>query len=130
KGEISAVDALRERAPWLSTAAPRVFKDLSFAIDFDMVVDGESLPFRLQYPTFFPETPPSVTPHNGRQLSGHQYGTGGELCLEYRPDNWDPSVIGSMLIESTYRLLSTELSGLAGPGIVPSSHSVSRGQDL
>jgi hypothetical protein len=37
KGEVSAVDALREQAPWLSAAAPRVSKDLSFVIDFDIV---------------------------------------------------------------------------------------------
>ena len=130
KHEVSAVDTLRERAPWLSVAAPRVFKDLSFAIDFDIVVVGVTLPLRLQYPTFFPETPPSVTPRDGRQLSGHQYGTGGELCLEYRPDNWDPSVTGCMLIESTHRLLSTERPTPEERAIVPSAHSVSLGQDL
>ncbi len=109
---------------------PTVFKDFIFAIDFDIVVDGELLPFRLKYPTFFPETPASVIPCDGRQLSGHQYGTGGELCLEYRSDNWDPCVTGSMLIESTHRLLSTEKSATEGQDIVPSAHSSSLGQQL
>jgi sulfur-carrier protein adenylyltransferase/sulfurtransferase len=130
KHEVCAVDTLREQAPWLSVAAPRVSKDLSFAIDFDIVVASESLPFRLQYPTFFPETPPSVTPRDGRQLSDHQYGVGGELCLEFRPDNWDPSVTGSMLIESTHRLLSIERPTPDERAIVPSAHSISLGQDL
>jgi molybdopterin/thiamine biosynthesis adenylyltransferase len=130
KVEVSEIERLREHALWLSTVAPRVSKDLSFAIEFDVIIGRESLPFRLQYPTFFPETPPSVTPRDGRHLSGHQYGAGGELCLEYRPDNWDPSVTGSMLIESTYRLLSAETSGSEGRGIVPSDHFASLGQEL
>jgi hypothetical protein len=87
KGEVSAVDALREGEPWLSTATPRLTKALLLAFDFDLIVNGEILPFSLQYPTFFPEAPPSVIPRDGRQLSHHQYGTGGELCLEYRSDN-------------------------------------------
>ena len=46
KREVSAVDALREQQPWLSGVKPTVFKDFIFAIDFDIVVDGELLPFR------------------------------------------------------------------------------------
>jgi ubiquitin-protein ligase len=130
KSEVFAVEALRDDQEWLSVTAPTFSKDLLFAINFDIIVNGETFRFRLQYPTFFPETPPSVIPRDGRQLSGHQYGTGGELCLEYRPDNWDPSATGSMLIESTYRLLSTEAAGTDGLEIVPSDHSVSLGQDL
>lgn len=53
KREVSAVDALREQQPWLSGVKPTVFKDFIFAIDFDIVVDGELLPFQLKYPTFF-----------------------------------------------------------------------------
>jgi hypothetical protein len=109
---------------------PHFLKNFLFAIDFDIIVGNESIPFRLQYPAFFPATPPSVMPRDGRQLSRHQYGTGGELCLEYRADNWDPSITGSMLIESAYRLLSTERSGSKGRVIVPSAHFSSLGQQL
>jgi hypothetical protein len=130
KREVSAVDAVRERETWLSAATPRVFKDLIFAFDFDIVVGAETLPFTLRYPTFFPETPPLVIPRDGRHLSNHQYGAGGELCLEYRPDNWDPLVTGSMLIESTHRLLSTERCAPGERAIVPSAHSVLLGQEL
>ena len=101
KSEVFAVEALRDDQEWLSSTAPTFSKNLLFAINFDIIVNGEILRFRLQYPTFFPGTPPSVIPRDGRHLSGHQYGTGGELCLEYRPDNWDPFITGSMLIEST-----------------------------
>src|ERR1700722_18537814 len=88
KSEVSAIDALREQERWLSPATPTFSKNFLFAIDFDIIVGNESIPFRLQYPAFFPATPPSVMPRDGRQLSRHQYGTGGELCLEYRADNW------------------------------------------
>ena len=77
KGEVSAVDALRENEPWLSAAAPRLTEKLELAFEFDLLVNGETLPFTLRYPAFFPETPPLVIPRDGRQLSNHQYGTGG-----------------------------------------------------
>jgi ubiquitin-protein ligase len=131
KSEVAAIDALREQEPWLSTATPRILLEgLMFSFDFDLIVSGETFPFTLRYPAFFPESPPLVIPRDGRQLSHHQYGTGGELCLEFRPDNWDPSVTGSMLIESTHRLLSTERSAPKERAFVPSSHSVSLGQEL
>jgi hypothetical protein len=130
KGEVSAVDALRENEPWLSTATPRLTEKLELAFDFDLAANGEKLPFTLRYPAFFPETPPLVIPRDGRQLSNHQYGAGGELCLEYRPDNWEPHVTGARLIESAHRLLSTEMSPGEQRAIVASEHSVSLGQQL
>jgi sulfur-carrier protein adenylyltransferase/sulfurtransferase len=130
KGEVSAVDALRENEPRLSAATPRLTEKLELAFDFDLLVNGETLPFTLRYPAFFPETPPLVIPRDGRQLSNHQYGNGGELCLEYRPDNWEPHITGARLIESAYRLLSTEMSPGEERAIVASEHSVSLGQQL
>jgi hypothetical protein len=57
KGEVSAVDALRENEPWLSAATPRLTEKLELAFEFDLLVNGETLPFTLRYPAFFPETP-------------------------------------------------------------------------
>ena len=130
KREVSAVDALRENEPWLSAATPRLTEKLELAFDFDLLVNEETLAFTLRYPAFFPETPPLVIPRDGRQLSNHQYGTGGELCLEYRPDNWEPHITGARLIESAHRLLSTEMSPGEERAIVASEHSVSLGQQL
>ena len=130
KREVSAVDALRENEPWLSAATPRLTEKLELAFDFDLLVNGETLPFTLRYPAFFPETPPLVIPRDGGQLSNHQYGNGGELCLEYRPDNWELQITGARLIESAYRLLSTEMSPSEERAIVASEHSVSLGQQL
>lgn len=128
--EVAEVDALKERSPWLSTAAPRLLRGLKFAIEFDVMVNAETFPFALEYPAFFPETPPSVTPRDGRRLSEHQYGAGGELCLEFRSDNWDPSVTGAMMIESAYRLLAGERPDGGARAVVPSAHAVSLGQEL
>jgi hypothetical protein len=131
KREVVAIDALRERQTWLSMATARLIKDgLQLYFDFDVVVNDETFPFTLKYPSYFPETPPIVIPRDGRRLSDHQYGDGGELCLEYRSDNWDPSVTGSMMIESTHQLLSQERPTRDERAVVPSAHYSSVGQRL
>jgi sulfur-carrier protein adenylyltransferase/sulfurtransferase len=130
KQETAAVDALREHEAWLPSVVPRLLKGLKFAFDFDVLANEEVYPFRLEYPAFFPATPPLVIPRDGRRLSDHQYGDGGELCLEYRSDNWDPSVTGAMMIMSTYRLLAGERPARDERAVVPSAHQVSLGQQL
>jgi hypothetical protein len=131
QSEAADIEALAALNPWFTSVAKRVTHDLQFAIDFELLIEGASLPFTLMYPALFPATPPSVWPRDGRHYSGHQYGTGGELCLEHRADNWDPSITGAMMIESAYRLLSGER---AGPGEiaagVASAHETSLGQRL
>jgi sulfur-carrier protein adenylyltransferase/sulfurtransferase len=130
KQEVAAVDALREQEAWLTAAAPHLFKGLKFAFEFDVTVNGETYPFGLRYPAFFPETPPEVVPRDGRRVSGHQYGDGGELCLEYRADNWDPSVTGAMMMASTYRLIAGERPAADERAVVPSAHRTTLGQRL
>ncbi len=133
KAEVAGLEDLQTQAPWLMRVTPRLLKDLGFAIDFELVVNDEELPFSLSYPSLFPETPPSVQPRDGRHYSSHQWGTGGELCLEHRADNWDPSVTGAMMVASAYRLLSREGPATEG-GVfaepVPSAHHPSLGQEL
>ena len=130
KAEVSGIEDLQADVPWLLDVTPRVLKGLRFAVDFDLLLNAEPLPFTLSYPTLFPETPPSIVPRDGRHYSSHQWGSGGELCLEYRPDNWDPSVTGAMMIESAHRLLSAEHPTHGPPAVVPSAHQTSLGQEL
>jgi sulfur-carrier protein adenylyltransferase/sulfurtransferase len=130
KGEVAAIDELREREAWLAAATPRLAQGLKLAFDLDILVNGEMLPFTLEYPDFFPETPPLVFPRDERHLSGHQYGDGGELCLEYRVDNWDPSVTGAMMIASAHRLIDGERASAEPQPSLPSAHHVSIGQQL
>ena len=71
-----------------------------------------------------------VKPRDRQRLSSHQYGSGGELCLEFRSDNWDPSITGAMMVESTHRLLAGERPAPDAKAIVPSAHQSTLGQRL
>lgn len=128
--ELEAIEALQADESWLVRIKESLLEGLVLAVEFDIDVNGETLPFVLRYPTHFPDAPPSVFPRDGRRHSGHQYGRGGEMCLEYRSDNWDPSVTGAMLIGSTYRLLSGEQPSVDERAIVPDAHRATLGQQL
>ena len=108
QAERVAVSELAEQNPWLMDVQWRLGADFQIAADFDLKVGERIIPLTLTYPEFFPDTTPSVVPRDGVRLSGHQYGEAGELCLQYRPDNWAPEITGAMMIESAYRLLSVE----------------------
>ena len=128
--ELEAIEDLQANEPWLVRIREVLPEGLIFAVEFDINVNSETLPFVLKYPSLFPDTPPSVFPRDGRRHSGHQYGTGGEMCLEYRSDNWDPSVSGAMMIASTYRLLSGEQPSQDERAVVPDAHRATLGQQL
>jgi molybdopterin/thiamine biosynthesis adenylyltransferase/ubiquitin-protein ligase len=130
KKEVADVDAIREREAWLTAATPLLRKDLAFYFSFDITLEGETYGFTLDYPAFFPDAPPMVIPRDSARLSSHQYGAGGEMCLEYRSDNWDPSITGAMLVESTFRLLAAERPGRDARVTVPTAHAASLGQQL
>jgi sulfur-carrier protein adenylyltransferase/sulfurtransferase len=74
---------LAEAATWLGNVRWRLESELRLAADFDIHHSGETFPLMLIYPPYFPDVPPLVLPADGRQISGHQYGAGGELCLEF-----------------------------------------------
>jgi len=128
--ELEEIENLRTNEPWLVRVKETLPEGLLFAVEFDIDVNGEKLPFILKYPSFFPDSPPSVFPRDGRRHSGHQYGAGGELCLEYRSDNWDPSVTGAMMIASTHRLLAGEQPSPYERAVVPDAHLTTLGQEL
>lgn len=130
KSEIAGLEALRDREPWLFSVKPELRRDLKLAVEFSIDLHGEPLQFTLEYPAFFPDAPPSVTPRDRQRLSSHQYGSDGELCLEFRSDNWDPSITGAMMVESTHRLLAGERPALDAQAIVPSAHQSTLGQRL
>lgn len=127
QAERVAIADLESRAQWLEIVNWHLESGLRLAVDVVITHDSETFSLRLTYPAYFPEAPPSVIPTDGRRLSWHQYGAGGELCLEFRADNWEPSVTGAMLLESAHRLIAGERS--ADEGIpVPSAHHVTVGQ--
>lgn len=100
---------------------------MQLAFDFDIQIGERTIPLTLVYPDFFPDATPSILARDCERLSGHQYGPAGELCLEYRPDNWTPDITGAMMIESAHRLLSSEQE-TGEPA--PSEHRITRAQRM
>lgn len=124
----------------------QLLAEVDWLLDGDWLIDGNKLcllasisahghqyPIKLVYPHNFPATPPSVFPQDpSRRWSGHQYGTGGELCLEWGPDNWQEHITGAEILRSVYRLLRIEnpLGDVEARSAAPSRHSLTLGQEL
>lgn len=130
--ERAAIDALAGRQGWLTVLKWRADDEHRLILDADIQLDAGSRPVSLRYPNHFPFSPPLVIPRGETERwSNHQYGPGGELCLEYGADNWDQSITGAAMIQSAHKLLSQEgASPTAGTGEVASRHSLTLGQTL
>lgn len=132
QAERDALDALCGRARWLVPGDWRLDEYLRLVWDAGIVVGDRKFNVTLIYPNHFPHSPPMVVPKDKTEhrWSSHQYGAGGELCLEWRPDNWHPDVTGAMMIESAQRLLSGERPAPGQTGEVRSAHRTTLGQNL
>jgi len=110
------------------------FHNSQLALSAQILVDDHSYHVQMVYPSLFPLNPPSVRPIGSTELwSNHQYGAGGDLCLEWGPDNWQETVTGADLLRSTYRLLSTERpheTASQQASVVASRHFLTPGQQL
>lgn len=126
RSERQSIANLAERVNWLRRVRWYLSNGAALAVDFEIEHDGESVPLTMTYAEFHPNAPPIVVPRDGSRLSSHQYGAGGNLCLEYRADNWETTITGAMMIESAHRLIAGERD-LDGPEL-PSAHAVSLGQ--
>lgn len=129
RAEGASITQLQERVDWLGDVKWRL-DELRMVVDFTIRHQDQTIELTMAYPSFFPDTPPQVKPRGEVRLSQHQYGTGGELCLEFRPDNWDPSWTGAMMIESAYRLLSGEMPADGQAAEVPNAHRATHGQSV
>jgi hypothetical protein len=129
--ERGALEALALRVDWLTPIAWRSDNVMRLIVDLDISVGGRNYPVSLQYSNHFPHAPPLVLPRGDSTLwSSHQYGPGGELCLEYGPDNWLPSITGAEMVESAHRLLRAEQATPNEQARVASRHAVTVGQEL
>lgn len=127
--ERAELDRLEAEEGWLSTAW-RISEDGSIAVDLDMTINGRVFVGRMTYPDMFPDSPPYICPRDeSERWSGHQYGAGGPLCLQWRADNWHPDVTGADMVRSAHELLSTEQHPEL-PNTVPSAHRLTAGQDM
>lgn len=134
KAELDGIAELADSQTWIKHFQSRLDKDsLDLCVDVDLQVGDNLRPVTLTYPEGFPYTPPSIKPRGATvRWSGHQYGVGGELCLEHRADNWEPQITGVDMINSVYTLLASE-DGVAQGGepiIVESAHRTRVGQVL
>lgn len=131
KEEREGINALARQVDWLTPMGWGLDEQARLVFDSDIRVGEQVYQTRLRYPDTFPHSPPSVLPRDGMEgWSGHQYGPGGDLCLEYRADNWTPDIMGFQMIESAHRLLAGENPAPGQKGVVPSAHRQTRGQEL
>ena len=130
QSEKTAIGELVVASDWLSDVRWSFAGDLRLLVSFTIHYASTSAALVMEYPTLFPDLPPQIKPAENELLSGHQYGAGGELCLEWRTDNWHPDVTGAMMIESAYRLLSGEAPIEGERQVVPSAHRASVGQNV
>lgn len=129
--EREALEVLASTADWVTPIGWRIDASLRLTWDADISVAGQTFPISLRYPNHFPHSPPVVLPRGDAQRwSSHQYGPGGELCLEHGPDNWHPDTTGADMILSAHRLLQGERPALDQRGTVSSRHRTTLGQDL
>ena len=130
--EFEAVAALATEATWLMMAVWRIDEG-KLCLVADIEAHGHRYPVRMTYPANYPANPPTVRPKEANQhWSNHQFGYGGELCLEWGPDNWHDEITGSDVLLSAHKLLNIEnpKDEGASPLIVPSRHSLTLGQEL
>lgn len=119
-------------AEWLTPIGLRTDERMHVIFDADIVVGSRTFEVSLHYPHHFPTTPPRVLPRGDvkTRWSGHQFGPGGELCLEYGPDNWTPDMTGAQMLESAHRLLALEAVAPEEGDAIPSRHVNTLGQEL
>jgi molybdopterin/thiamine biosynthesis adenylyltransferase len=131
KREREAIEQLASQAAWMTPLRLRVDGSLRLIWDIDISTGERTYPVCLRYPNHFPHSPPVVLPRGDSDAwwSSHQYGPGGELCLEYGPDNWHPEITGADMLVSACRLLQAESSG-AEQTTVASRHKTTLGQDF
>lgn len=129
--EREKLEALAASVDWLLPVRWRIDDSVRLIWDADIVAGGHTFPVSLRYPNHFPYSPPVVLPRgSAERWSMHQYGSGGELCLEFGPDNWHTAITGAEMMQSAYRLLHGERPSPDERAIVASRHETTLGQEL
>lgn len=121
--ERRAVEELAELEDWFSLDR-WCFHERRFCAVGKITAHGFQYPIRLLYPDQFPDVPAWVEPQDDVKWSDHQYGKGGSLCLELRPDNWNASATGADMLRSAFNLLEKENPLGTGGERASSAHRV------
>ncbi len=131
--ERKAIDSLTTEVDWLLLADWELYNEKTLCLVADIETHGYCYEIAMLYPTNYPINPPTVIPRKANQhWSTHQYGYGGELCLEWGPDNWHEELTGAHILCSAHKLLFTEnpIEKNLAKFVAPSRHSLTLGQQL
>jgi len=120
--EWRSVEALARDEGWFQLDRWRIYR-WNLCAEGVISAHEHSYPVRLVYPDQFPEVPAWVEPQNDFRWTHHQYGH-NLLCLEYRPDNWTPTMTGVDVLCSAQRLLLQEDPLGEGGTPAPSAHHI------
>ncbi len=128
--EREAIGTLEKNVDWLK-GINWFLDNGKLCVEAIIHVNEHDYTVNMVYPTLFPEVLPTVYPKNqSERWSTHQYPSGA-LCLEWRPDTWNPDITGAKILESAYTLFKIENPlGTDSPHIAPSQHDLSIGQIL
>ncbi len=130
RSERAALAELEGSVDWLVVNEWQANADVEMCVNFRISHNGNDISFRMIYPSVFPDAPPMIYTEDHSRISLHQYGPDGELCLEYRPDNWMPTITGADMVASCQRLLSEERQDADTVVHARSAHVASLGRDL
>ena len=123
--EKAAIAALEVTSGWLENVDWSLDEQFRLRAIFDIRLDHGNVRLQITYHNTFPSSPPSVAPVENIRVSGHQYGQGGDLCLQIRPDNWRPDYTGADMISSAHELFLEEAPDDDGSiTAAPSDHNV------
>jgi|TARA_R110002072_G_scaffold303091_1_gene493179 ubiquitin-protein ligase len=128
--EKSSMTDLEGGTEWLQISKWYANEDLSMCVDFQVSHLGKTYALKMVYPSVFPDAPPMIFTQDLSRISFHQYGPEGELCLEYRPDNWQQAITGADMVASCHRLISAEHPEPEQTIHAQSAHVGSLGRDL
>lgn len=131
--EMAALKVLSSEG-WIDQAEWQVERESgTLRVKLDFRVGEKVYEAWLSYPHVFPWAPPQIVPRREGELwSGHQWGVGGELCLQIRSDNWSPLCTGADMVRSARSLLLTECASdeKGHRRTAPSAHVLSEGQQM
>lgn len=130
RSEKAALAELESGADWLSVENWQANSDLEMCVALAITHGDKRFGFRMRYPSIFPDAPPMIFTDDASQISNHQYGADGELCLEHRPDNWHPLITGADMVASCQRLIVEEQPETDEIVHARSAHTASLGRDL
>jgi hypothetical protein len=110
KHENDAINALVDEGIGVENVRWRLAANAALRVEADLRVGTDVRSVALTYPLIFPNAPPTVRPIGEHtEWGGHQYLANGELCLEYRPDNWHPDYTGAMMLRSALALMKADV---------------------